>query len=160
MDSRLSKDQENAIEIVFEQNKGEVTAEQLLDIVKACGEDNPLYKVFEWDDTAAARQYRLSQARWILRASRVNFRPEGELETVQIRRTINLQASDEKMVYVRVEDALKSKEYVEQMKRQCENVLDSWFEKWRPLLGEKFVQEMLSERMKSPSANSPRSKTA
>lgn len=43
---------------------GRVTPEMVLDAARS--PDSPLHKEFEWDDTAAAKQYRLEQARSLI----------------------------------------------------------------------------------------------
>lgn len=51
------------------QEKGVLRPEDVL--AEAESEDSPLHQAFEWDDTAAARQHRLSQARRLIVSVRV-----------------------------------------------------------------------------------------
>lgn len=51
------------------QRSGPMTAERL--VAKASAEDSPLHPAFEWDDAAAAEEYRLTQARHLMRSVRV-----------------------------------------------------------------------------------------
>jgi hypothetical protein len=40
-------------------------------------EESPLHPCFEWDDTEAARRYRLEQARYLIRAIEVEYETRG-----------------------------------------------------------------------------------
>lgn len=54
------------IEMLRGKFKGELTPEDVLDDAK--NPNSPLHSFFEWDDTEAARQHRLKQARGLIRA--------------------------------------------------------------------------------------------
>jgi len=54
------------IEMLREKFKGELTPDDILDDAKH--DNSPLHSFFEWDDTEAARQHRLKQARGLIRA--------------------------------------------------------------------------------------------
>lgn len=54
------------IELLRQQQKGELTPEDVLS--DARNHNSPLHSFFEWDDTAAAHQHRLNQARGLIRA--------------------------------------------------------------------------------------------
>jgi hypothetical protein len=54
------------IEMLREKFKGELTPEDIL--ADARNDNSPLHSFFEWDDTAAAEQYRLQQARGLIRS--------------------------------------------------------------------------------------------
>ena len=68
--SMLSKEQAQrygpSIQAIADSNDGEVTALQVLE--DASGKRSPLHDFFQWDDTEAARQYRLTQARLMIRS--------------------------------------------------------------------------------------------
>ena len=54
------------LEIIRQQCKGEITPE---DVVNDARSDNsPLHSFFNWDDSSAAQQFRLGQARGLIRA--------------------------------------------------------------------------------------------
>ncbi len=61
------------------QKHGELTADQVL--TDARNPKSPLHDDFEWDDTAAAEQYRLAQARYILRSIVVVYDEAPEVPT-------------------------------------------------------------------------------
>lgn len=54
------------IEMLRKQCKGELTPEDIL--ADAKHDNSPLHSFFEWSDSAAAHQYRLQQARGLIRA--------------------------------------------------------------------------------------------
>jgi len=54
------------LELLRAQAKGELTPEDVL--ADAASHNSPLHSYFEWSDTEAAKQYRLSQARGLIRA--------------------------------------------------------------------------------------------
>lgn len=71
--------------------KGDLTPEMVLAEAKA--KKNPLHKCFEWDDSAAAKKYRLSQARDIIRCIVVNKEIEGVVTPV--RAFVNIRRDDQ-----------------------------------------------------------------
>lgn len=60
---------------------GRLTAQIVVDTVRG-DEANPLYPEFEWNDTVAGEEYRLSQARCLIRTVRILEAP-GDVETVR-----------------------------------------------------------------------------
>lgn len=54
------------LELLRKECKGELTPEDVL--ADARHDNSPLHSFFEWDDSAAAEQHRLSQARGLIRA--------------------------------------------------------------------------------------------
>jgi len=54
------------LEMLRKRFKGELTPEDVLEDAKH--DNSPLHSFFEWSDTEAARQYRLQQARGLIRA--------------------------------------------------------------------------------------------
>lgn len=60
--------------------KGPLTASRLLE--EAAQEAHPLHDRFTWDDTEAAHQYRLQQARHIIVT--VNWKPEGARRAIPV----------------------------------------------------------------------------
>jgi hypothetical protein len=62
---------------------GALTPELVVDAASA--PTHPLHPRFEWDDTEAARQYRLVQAGRIIRSVRVEVEPAAGRDPVQVR---------------------------------------------------------------------------
>lgn len=56
----------NHLELLRQKCKGELTPRDVLD--DARNDNSPLHTFFEWDDSAAAEEYRLQQARGLIRS--------------------------------------------------------------------------------------------
>lgn len=54
------------LELLRQKSKGELTPQDVLDDAKS--HNSPLHSLFEWDDSVAAQQHRLQQARGLIRA--------------------------------------------------------------------------------------------
>lgn len=68
------------LERIREENES-LTASSVVDAARP--DDAPLHPAFEWDDSAAAEQYRLQQARTLIRAVQVVYE-EREPQTVYL----------------------------------------------------------------------------
>lgn len=64
------------LEMLRQQFKGEITPDDVLEDAK--NPNSPLHSFFEWSDTEAARQYRLQQARGLIRAVVAVYTREDE----------------------------------------------------------------------------------
>ena len=53
----------------LEDRKGKLTASQVLEVARS--PDSPLHPCFEWDDSIAAEQWRLEQARELIRRVKI-----------------------------------------------------------------------------------------
>jgi len=65
-DAKAAKRVGEHIELLRKQSRGELTPEDIL--ADAKNDNSPLHDYFEWSDTAAAHQFRLQQARGLIRA--------------------------------------------------------------------------------------------
>lgn len=106
---------------IKERRKG-ITAE-LLEI-EAKRKKSPLHNCFEWDDTKAGREYRIIQAREILRRLVVEIEPEEEEEESRYVRAFIAPTSVEEVgntSYVTIEEVCNNKEleeaYIRQLRR-------------------------------------------
>ena len=61
------------LECLRAKSRGELTPERV--IIDARNPTSPLHPLFEWDESEAAHQYRLVQARALIRAVIVRYRP-------------------------------------------------------------------------------------
>lgn len=73
--------------------QGRIEAGDLVDA--SASADAPLHECFEWDDGAAARQHRESQARYILRSLVVVYRDDAGQKTSPVRYIVSLSESGE-----------------------------------------------------------------
>lgn len=105
----------------IEQQYGEVTRENFLESARS--ETSEMHKLFEWDDTKAAHQYRLNQASVIIASIRVTV-VEKEPEQVKVR--LYVQDKETSSGYVNIKRAFteddKRKRIIEEAKRDVE-----WF---------------------------------
>lgn len=65
-DNKAAKAVGDHLELLRKQCKGELTPRDVVD--DARHDNSPLHSYFEWSDSAAAEQYRLSQARTLIRS--------------------------------------------------------------------------------------------
>jgi hypothetical protein len=71
------------LEMLREKFKGEITPADILE--DAAHNNSPLHQYFEWSDTEAAKQFRLTQARSLIRSVVAIYRePERTRETVKV----------------------------------------------------------------------------
>jgi hypothetical protein len=60
-----------ALNEMAKRNGGRITAEQLVNAAR--DDDSPLHDYFEWDDTTAAHQWRITQARALIGSAKLNI---------------------------------------------------------------------------------------
>jgi hypothetical protein len=86
-----------------------------------------LYKCFEWDDEKAGEQYRLTQARTIMRmiVHEIETTGRGKTETIIVRtfESVKKSEDDKSMVYVQTVKALNDVEYREQIMNGLEETI-------------------------------------
>ena len=82
---------EVADEISRLQTDGLVTPQRIVDAAQS--EDSPLHSHFTWDDTEAARSWRVEQARAMIMKVRVNIETRPNEPPIQVRAFVSL-ASD------------------------------------------------------------------
>lgn len=70
---------------------GGLTAQSVLEA--ASPEDSILHVLFEWDDSEAAKQYRLQQARTILNNIEVQIIGDGEGKTISVFELVTIDSS-------------------------------------------------------------------
>jgi hypothetical protein len=107
-------------------------AATVLDVARK-SKRSELHKCFEWDDSIAAEQHRLSQAGLILRAlvTTEEVEDEGETKTVQIRalESVRFEPVDEddtsnrRMTYIPTREALSVPALREQIMDRLENTI-------------------------------------
>ena len=86
------------LEKLQKKNKGKIKP---ADIVKAAKKPNSvLHEIFDWDDTKAATEWRLSQARIMINSLRVDVvmveNPASEEKTSSVRAYVNVSSEDDR----------------------------------------------------------------
>jgi hypothetical protein len=100
-----------------QKNGGKLTPEQVLTAAKP--KSSPLHQHFQWDDSEAAKQYRLMQAGQLIRRVRITYAP-NEDRSFRVRAYVNVipeVAEDESQRghYVPFETAMSIPNYREQL---------------------------------------------
>ncbi len=124
------------------ENNGELTSERVL----RYAEKNPnseLYKCFEWDDTEAARKYRLRQANQILCSISLEIQ---EKPVKKQRVYVNIKSSDTGMKnFKNIKDVLENDEEYQQLLDKARNDFDSCKEKYETLVNKDDLKEIIFE---------------
>lgn len=118
------------LEIVRQQNEGRLEPEGV--VAEAVNPNSPLHAYFEWDDTEAAQQYRLSQARNLIRAVVVRYRetPEGGPKTT---RAFVSVTKEDRRSYVPVTTAMSDAEMRAQVIRKAWGEMQAFKARYRHL---------------------------
>lgn len=124
-----------AIETIRTKNGGTCSAEDVVSAAKA--RNNPLHKLFEWDDTAAAREYRLQQARAVLRAIEVVYKERPEEPTrafeVVVRERKSDKPSEARTLWSSHEQAVSDPKSREALIAEAIQSLMSWRRRFKML---------------------------
>ena len=80
------------LECLRAQAGGELTTERV--IVDARNPASPLHPLFEWSESEAAHQYRLVQARALIRAVIVRYRPAADAPARKVVAFVNVKDGD------------------------------------------------------------------
>lgn len=100
------------------------------DLVKdAKKKSSPLHQCFEWDDTAAAKAHRVSQAAHLLRCIEVMI--EREDETVFTVRAFHHINTEEQQGYTTIENACNDPEIWDCVKTQAITEIKNWQQKYK-----------------------------
>jgi hypothetical protein len=100
------------------------------DVVEAARDPaSPLHNHFEWDDSVAAHQYRLTQARQIIRVVRVETGPQ------EIKRAfISARTEEEGRSYRTLEDVVSSGTLQRSLLADAERDLTAWLRRYGDLV--------------------------
>lgn len=124
------------IEWLMDQNGHDVTAEDIIQDGK--NPKSPFHKYLEWNDRKAGQQWRLNQARYILRSISVIVQyDDGDKKLTRAFVNVNrpsLDDEDEKRsVYVSVETALSKEDLRRQLLETALDELQSWQQRYKML---------------------------
>ena len=108
----------------------EVTAEDIIEDARS--QLSPTHEFFEWDDTEAAAQYRLQQAKYMLRS--IHIVVETHEQEIETRAFVNVRVTEpepeRKRVYMNVQHALSEEQIKEQVIDEALRQLDAWRARW------------------------------
>jgi hypothetical protein len=125
------------VEQLRKENNGNVTAEALVQVASA--KRNPLHAEFTWDDTEAAREYRLVQARSMLRSFHVvrdelkTDRPQRVYQVVRERVTDKAGTSRARHVYKTIDDIMRDPDLRAEVLQRALRELISFRQRYRDL---------------------------
>lgn len=111
-----------------------LTAKNLVGIAESKG--SKLHDMFEWDNTVAAKRYRIYQARLIINTIEVTFNGDDVMPAYE-RVTIETESIEPARVYERVDYIMESKKLKEQVANRALRELITWKEKYL-VYGDKF----------------------
>lgn len=135
-----SKKQATALGRVLESLGQHVTPAQVVESARSVR--SPIHGMFEWDNTAAAEQYRLWQAR-----SHVNHleicieTPDGDIETRAYHSVVIVNADDRVRGYSHMSDVRNSPALADQVIAKALRELDGWqqrYDEYRDVFGQIF----------------------
>ena len=112
----------------LEQQYGSITPEML--VKKAKAKRNPLHNYFDWDDKSAAEQYRIVQARYILR---IIIREETPNGPENMRAFVNVVTSGQQSVYMPTAKAMANATTRIQLLEKAKDDLKAWRIKYHRL---------------------------
>lgn len=119
------------LELLRQQFKGELTPPDVL--ADARNPNSPLHGFFEWDDNEAAEQYRLSQARGLIRSVVAIYRePKASSEPVRIAAFTHI-AEGEASHYRATHHAMSQKATRDVVLAQAWRELQQWRRKYQHL---------------------------
>jgi hypothetical protein len=117
-----------ALEAIRTDHGGELTPEAVVEHAQA--RTSPLHRLFEWDDTEAARRFRLDQARLLLRSYTIVYETRRET-VIEVRGFQQVTNPQHERVYVPTLEALRVPEYRDQILDAARRELETWTRKYQ-----------------------------
>ncbi len=123
--SRIRKGDAQMLGQTFERLKksGPLTAERVLD--EATNTGSPLHRYFEWDDSRAAHNYRLEQARRLLRSIEVVI-SDAKGKEVPMRAYYSVKDAEGQRGYQPMTFVFETPDLADQVIKQAFDQLEAW----------------------------------
>ena len=132
MSNRITAAIRAEITRLIDKNDGRLTTDYLVDYARA-NPESPLYACFTWDDTAAAVQWRLEQAKNLMRTYKVRYEL-GEDKAVTIRGLVSLPSDrGPEHLYRSVVRVLSNEDQTAEMIGQAKRELHAFRTKYEAL---------------------------
>jgi hypothetical protein len=113
---------------------GSLTSELVLREAKK--KSSPLHEHFVWDDSEAAKQYRLIQAAELIRKVKVTYAPSEDV-SYKVRAFVNVVSDKEDeentKIYVPIKEALNNTNYREQLLAEAKRDAETFVKKYKVL---------------------------
>lgn len=135
------------IDLLRQQCSGEITPRDVVD--DARNPNSPLHSFFEWDDSSAAEQYRLSQARCLIR-SVVAVYTQPDKPAVRTRMYVHINEPGAQH-YREVSHAMSRSETRNAVLRRAWRELQAWRKRYAILKEFSDLIEVIDEKMKRAS---------
>ena len=104
------------------------------DLLNACQKKtHPLHDAFNWDDTEAARRYRIEQARMIIRCIVVIPHYETREANEPVRAYVSTEKNDQDRGYTTISIAMSDPDDRNYVLQRALNTLCAWRKQWRQL---------------------------
>ena len=114
-------------------------------VQEASKKKSPIHSFFEWDDTKAAAQYRLTQARYLLRTIEVVYTESEGSDPVRIRAFHSIINTEDEKEYVTLKQAMDNEDYVQQLKDQATKEIKAWKEKYKAIKDFEAIFQAIDE---------------
>ena len=139
----------------FDQLGTDCTAEQVVEAARS--HRSSLHRYFEWDDTLAAEQHRLSQARYYLRFVDIVIETEdGGRQTRAWHQVVIHREDGDQRAYVHSLEISQDEDYTEQVVAKALRELQGWkrrYAEYQEVFGELFqVIEKAAKKVKKRKA--------
>lgn len=109
-------------------NAGRLTAE--LVVAAASDPSNPLHRFFEWDDDVAAEQFRLAQARALIRSVYVIVEEPGKPPTRPARAYVVVTGTDGDAYYESTVKVMKSPAFTAEVMARAKAEMEGWIDRY------------------------------
>ena len=105
--------------------------------------DSELYKMFEWDDKEAGKQWRIAQARRIICAITIEIKEEPK----KVQRVyVNVKDKDtEERTFKNINEVLKNDEEYQQLIEKAKRELENCKERYKDLIEKEDLKEIIFE---------------
>lgn len=146
--ARLSIDPQKTGEVLedIEKQFGRITPELVLEEAKI--KTSPIHKGFEWEDSIAAEQYRLDQARYILRQIVIVRETSDTVESNTIRAfmSVNITDSEENKytTYATIGSILNNNTLRKQLLLKAFTELQQWNKRYKDLTEFAILHETIN----------------
>lgn len=132
--SAAEKARKALAEIQEQNEEGLLRAEDVVDTARS--PDHPLHKYFTWDDSEAAEQWRLTQARHLIRKVLV-IGPNGDEDAAPVPKYVSLRPDRKRKGggYRKTSEVLSNKELLAQLEETAKKDLDAVLQRYEMLKG-------------------------
>lgn len=137
----------DVLQQICNDHKGVITPDIVLKEAKK--KTSPLHTYFEWDDSEAAKSYRLIQAGNLIRSVKVTYEASDDV-SYRVRGFVNVvpaEKNDEgKKIYIPIHEALNTPNYREQLLADAKIDADSFVKKYKVLNEVKDIIDTIKKK--------------